>query len=245
MNSSMEEVRGLDSQDDSGKPWVFPLDTDPETLPELDGINRFPEEIPIKPGFRPFRFIGVWGMKLMGWRAMGILPERKKFVAILIPHTSSMDFIIALWIFLLFRVETRYMIKAEVFKFGFGRFLRWTGAIPIVRSKAHGHVESAIEAFKNAGDRVILAIAPEGTRSPTPSLKKGFYYIAHGADVPILLITMHYDKKIVHFGPTIRSDRPWEEVDADIEAFAQNVSGRERGYLDRVEKGWIHQRKKD
>lgn len=232
----------MSAQDDSGKPWVYPLDTDPETLEPLDGINRFPKEIPIKPGFRPFRFIGVWGMKLMGWRALGTLPEREKFMAILIPHTSSMDFLIAVWIFLLFRVDMRYMIKAEVFKFGFGRFLRWTGAIPIVRTAAHGHVEAAIVAFRNAGDRVILGIAPEGTRAPTPKLKKGFYYIAKGADVPILLVTMHYDKKIVQFGPTIRSDRSWEEVEADIEAFAGHVAGRDRGYLDRVEKGWVQQR---
>lgn len=232
----------MSAQDDSGKPWVYPLDTDPETLEPLDGINRFPKEIPIKPGFRPFRFIGVWGMKLMGWRALGTLPEREKFMVILIPHTSSMDFLIAVWIFLLFRVDMRYMIKAEVFKFGFGRFLRWTGAIPIVRTAAHGHVEAAIVAFRNAGDRVILGIAPEGTRAPTPKLKKGFYYIAKGADVPILLVTMHYDKKIVQFGPTIRSDRSWEEVEADIEAFAGHVAGRDRGYLDRVEKGWVQQR---
>ncbi|MGB1156680.1 MAG: 1-acyl-sn-glycerol-3-phosphate acyltransferase [Alphaproteobacteria bacterium] len=233
----------MSSQDDSGKPWAFPLDTDPETLEPLDGINRFPDEISIKPGFRPFRFIGVLGMRAMGWRALGTLPERPKFVAILMPHTSNVDFIIAVWIFLLFRVDMRYMIKADVFKFGFGRFLRWTGAIPIVRTKSHGHVDAAIEAFKNAGDRVILAIAPEGTRSPTPTLKKGFYHIAHGADVPIYLVTMHYDKRIVQFGPMIRSDRPWEEVEADIETFAGSVQGRTRGYLDRVENGWIHRRK--
>jgi len=135
------------------------------------------------------------------------------------------------------------MIKAEVFKFGFGHFLRWTGAIPIVRTKAHGHVEAAILAFRNAGDRVILGIAPEGTRKPTPQLKKGFHYIAKGAGVPILLVTMHYDKKLVQFGPTIRSDRSWEEVEADIETYAGNVAGRERGYLDRVEKGWVQQQK--
>ena len=240
----MEEDEPLSSQDDNGKPWVFPLDADPEAMEELDGINRFPKEIPIKPGFRPFRFIGVWGLKLMGWRAVGTLPERQKFMVILIPHTSSMDFLLAVWMFLLFRVDMRYMIKAEVFKFGFGRILRWTGAIPIARKKSHGHVDAAIEAFRAAGDRVILGIAPEGTRSPTPKLKKGFYHIAKGADVPILLVTMHYDKKLVQFGPSIRSDRPWEEVEADLEVFAGNVAGRERGYLDRVEKGWVQSRKK-
>ena len=36
----------------------------------------------------------------------------------------------------------KYMIKGDVFKYGFGAFLRWTGAIPIERTAAHGQVES-------------------------------------------------------------------------------------------------------
>ncbi len=234
----------MSAQDDTGKPWVFPLDTDPETLEPLDGINRFPAIIPIKRGFRPFRFIGVWGLRLMGWRVLGTLPDRGKFVAILMPHTSNVDFILAVWIFFLFRVDMKYMIKGDVFKYGFGAFLRWTGAIPIERTAAHGQVESAVKAFRDAGDRAILGLTPEGTRSPTPVLKKGFYHIAKGADVPLLLVTMHYDKKIIQFGPTIRSDRDWEEVVDDIETFCGQVQGRTRGYLDRVENGWIHRRKR-
>ncbi|MEC8274306.1 MAG: 1-acyl-sn-glycerol-3-phosphate acyltransferase, partial [Pseudomonadota bacterium] len=153
----------MSAQDDTGKPWVFPLDTDPETLEPLDGINRFPAIIPIKRGFRPFRFIGVWGLRLMGWRVLGTLPDRGKFVAILMPHTSNVDFILAVWIFFLFRVDMKYMIKGDVFKYGFGAFLRWTGAIPIERTAAHGQVESAVKAFRDAGDRAILGLTPEGT----------------------------------------------------------------------------------
>ena len=55
---------------------------------------------------------------------------------------------------------------------------------------------------------------------------------------------MHYDKKIIQFGPTIRSDRDWEEVVDDIETFCGRVQGLTRGYLDRVENGWIHRRKR-
>ena len=51
-------------------------------------------------------------------------------------------------------------------------------------------------------------------------------------------------KKISQFGPTIRSDRDWEEVVDDIETFCGQVQGRTRGYLDRVENGWIHHRKR-
>ena len=237
-------MTGVSRQDDTGKPWVYPINTDPETLPEIDGITNFPPSIPIKRSFRPFRFIGVWGMKLMGWRAKGYLPDRSKFVAILVPHTSNVDFILAVWIFFLFRVDARYMIKADVFKFGFGAFLRWTGAIPIHRSSAHGQVESAVEAFKNAGDHALLGLTPEGTRSPTTKLKKGFYYIAKGADVPIMLVTFHYDKKIIQFGPTIRSDRTWEEIEADLYEYGKDVRGRTRGYLDNVDNAWVKQKKK-
>ena len=99
----------MSAQDDTGKPWVFPLDTDPETLEPLDGINRFPATIPIKRAFRPLRFVGVWGLRLMGWRSLGTLPDRGKFVVILMPHTSNVDFILAVWIFFLFRVDLKYI----------------------------------------------------------------------------------------------------------------------------------------
>ena len=40
-----------------------------------------------------------------------------------------------------------------------------------------------------------LGITPEGTRKPMKEWKKGFYFIAMNANVPILLIGLDYGKK--------------------------------------------------
>ena len=80
-------------QDDTGSPGSF-LDTDPETPELLDGTNRFPATIH-QARLPPLRFVGVWGMRLMGWRSLGTLFDRGKLVVILMPHTSNVDFILA------------------------------------------------------------------------------------------------------------------------------------------------------
>lgn len=44
-------------------------------------------------------------------------------------------------------------------------------------------------------ERLQLAITPEGTRKPVKEWKKGFYFIALKANVPILLIGLDYGKR--------------------------------------------------
>jgi 1-acyl-sn-glycerol-3-phosphate acyltransferase len=44
-------------------------------------------------------------------------------------------------------------------------------------------------------DRMILVIAPEGTRSQTPYWKSGFYWVARAANVPIALGYLDYARR--------------------------------------------------
>ena len=48
-------------------------------------------------------------------------------------------------------------------------------------------------------DKFILAIAPEGTRKKVEQWKSGFYRIATGADVSILMACFDYKNKIVSY----------------------------------------------
>jgi 1-acyl-sn-glycerol-3-phosphate acyltransferase len=56
-------------------------------------------------------------------------------------------------------------------------------------------------------------VPPEGTRSNTRYWKTGFYYIALGAQVPIVLAYMDYKKKISGLGPVFQ---PTGNIDADM-----------------------------
>ena len=50
-------------------------------------------------------------------------------------------------------------------------------------------------------EEMIVAVPAEGTRSWVEKWKTGFYHIAKGADVPLLLGFIDYQKKELGFGP--------------------------------------------
>ena len=58
------------------------------------------------------------------------------------------------------------------------------------------------ELFKNS-EKLNLVLSPEGTRRPVADWKRGFYYIAKKAGVPILPLVLDYAKKEVIIKPLI------------------------------------------
>ena len=87
-------------------------------------------------------------------------------------------------------------------------------------------VAASVEAIKAADGPLQLIVPPEGTRSGTRFWKTGFYYIALGAQVPIVMAYMDYEKKVSGLGPVFL---PTGDVDADmatIKAFYAPFKGR-------------------
>ena len=58
-----------------------------------------------------------------------------------------------------------------------------------------------------------LCITPEGTRSLNPDWKKGFYFIAAKAEIPILLYGLDYERKLIECTQVIR---PTGNLDEDM-----------------------------
>ena len=58
----------------------------------------------------------------------------------------------------------------------------------------------AVDLFHHR-ERLALVIAPEGTRQKTTYWKTGFYYIAQGAGVPIVLGYVDFSRKRAGIGP--------------------------------------------
>ncbi len=134
-------------------------------------------------------------IKLAGWRVEGEVPDLKKYLIVVAPHTSNWDFPIGV----LFRKFTpnfnpKYLAKKELFVFPFGYFFRWLGGYPVERSKNTNFVDSIVEAY-NTNDSFITTITPEGTRSFSPEWKTGFYYIARQAEVPVVRVAIDYSTK--------------------------------------------------
>ena len=150
-------------------------------------------------------------MSMSGWRIEVDLPNLPKFVLIGAPHTSNWDFIIAMATLFALGIKISWMGKHTIFRWPFIGILEWLGGVPIDRTvQSGGSVNQIIEAFNNH-DKFVIGILPEGTRAKVSKWKSGFYHIARGAKVPIVLVRFDYDQKVMGVGPTI-------ELSGDITA---------------------------
>lgn len=145
------------------------------------------------------RLISNTLMWIAGWRVEGKLPDLPKYLIIGAPHTSNWDFLLFLGVIFRLKANVKYMGKAELFRSPLGWFFYWCGGIPVDRKKSTGLVEQMVEAC-NKSERFILTIAPEGTRHGVKEWKRGFYHIAKGAGIPLVMAKVDSKKKAMLVG---------------------------------------------
>jgi 1-acyl-sn-glycerol-3-phosphate acyltransferase len=166
-------------------------------------------------------------LKLTGWKVEGALPPgAAKSVFIAAPHTSNLDLPYTLMVAFALRLNPYWMGKQSIFKAPFGGIMRWLGGIPVNREQSNNLVAASAEAIRAANGPLQLIVPPEGTRSKTRYWKTGFYYIALGAQVPIVLAYMDYSTKRSGLGPLFK---PTGDVHADmatIKAFYAPFKGK-------------------
>jgi 1-acyl-sn-glycerol-3-phosphate acyltransferase len=155
----------------------------------------------------------------------GQMPDIPKCVMIAAPHTSNWDMVIMLFFAFAFSTKLYFMIKDAVFRWPFGPFFRWLGGIPIDRTKPNGVVGQSIEAFQN-NERLVMVVPPSGTRARVMYWKTGFYHIAKGAGVPIVLGFLDYGRKRGGVGPTIMPTGDIESDMNEIRAFYSGITAK-------------------
>lgn len=145
-------------------------------------------------GFK--HFIGKIGLKVGGWHDVYNVPaDLGNAVCIVAPHTAIADFFVGMCFYWYHGIPFKFMIKAEFFKSRLvSSALYKIGAIRVDRGKKNHLVEQMIELFHQSHDTHLI-ICPEGTRKKVNHWKKGFYLIAEGANVPILLGFIDYKKR--------------------------------------------------
>ena len=160
------------------------------------------------------QWLGRTVLKLMGWRIEGELPKLDKFVAIGAHHTSNWDFVIFIAVKFVLRLNARWFGKHSIFRWPFGRLMRAWGGVAIRRDQTFNTVDQAIAAFEQHRE-FILVLSPEGTRKKVERWRMGFYHIAKGAGVPIVLGALDYQNRRVVIGPSVY---PTEDEQADLKA---------------------------
>jgi len=145
------------------------------------------------------RSIGRIALSLTGWGFEGELPNLSRFVLIVAPHTSNWDFPLGVAGIFALGARVSFLGKHPLFKWPLGIPMRWLGGIPVDRSVRRDRVAESVDAFKE-NEKLILVVAPEGTRQYVAEWKTGFYYVAHRAGVPIVPVAFDYEQKVIRIG---------------------------------------------
>ena len=83
------------------------------------------------------RWLARFFLKCNGWQVQGERPDIPKYVMIAAPHTSNWDFIFALAISMVYRIDVLIMMKDAWFFWPLGPVFRWLGAMPVDRRKSN------------------------------------------------------------------------------------------------------------
>ncbi len=133
-------------------------------------------------------------LRMAGWKVGSVCEDVPKCVICVAPHTSNWDFVVGKLLYTSLGRNASFLIKKEWFVFPFNLFFSWIGGVPVDRKK-HTSVTDQIIAMFGTRERFQIAVTPEGTRRRAETWKRGFYYIALGAKVPIMIAYFDYAKK--------------------------------------------------
>jgi len=177
-----------------------------------------------RQGNRMTRALGRRMLRLLRWRIEGQIPNREKILAIAAPHTTGWDFGIALVALLALGIRVSWMGADWVVRLP---LMRAIGGVSVSRGTRSGMVPQIVAKFTE-NRRFALGLSPEGSRKKVTPWKTGFYHIATGANVPILLIALDQKYKRIEIGPLIQ---PTGNYEADMELLIKPFFA---GFIDQV-----------
>ena len=163
--------------------------------------------------------------KCMGWKTNVTEPHPDKYIICLAPHTSNWDFLIGQLYSVSIGMNSNFLMKKEWFLGPLGPIFRYLGGIPVWRSKHSSMTDNLAETAKRE-KTFRLCITPEGTRSANPDWKKGFYFIAQKAEIPILLYGVDYERHLIQCTKTIIPDGDVERQMREIKLYYKDFKGR-------------------
>ncbi|MBO4802524.1 MAG: 1-acyl-sn-glycerol-3-phosphate acyltransferase [Bacteroidaceae bacterium] len=171
------------------------------------------------------RFCRFLLYRLMGWRADITVEHPKKYIIALAPHTSNWDFLMGQLYSRAEGFRVQFMMKKEWFFWPLGSMFRTMGGIPVERSRRTSLTDQLAQQARES-ETFSLCITPEGTRKAVSEWKRGFYFIAQKADLPILLYGLDYAQKRIVCTKSIIPNGNIEEQMAEIRAYFRPFRGK-------------------
>lgn len=161
--------------------------------------------------------------KVLGWTINGDFPNLNKSVVIFAPHTSYWDALYGKLYFMQSGVNYKFLSKKEFFKFPIKYLFIAFGSIPVYKSNRY--VNQIVEYFANSKELHII-LSPEGQLHKTAHWKKGFYYMAERANVPIVVGYIDYKNKEVGIKGVIGDAYDMKETMGQIAAMYKDVNAK-------------------
>lgn len=161
----------------------------------------------------------------MGWTKDITVAHPDKYIICLAPHTSNWDFILGQLYSRAEGLRINYLMKKEWFFWPLGPIFRKTGGIPVYRDKKTSMTDNLAETAKRS-ESFRLCITPEGTRSRNPDWRKGFYFIALKAGLPILLYGLDFDRKLIQCTKCIMPTGDVEKEMQEIKQYFADYKGK-------------------
>ncbi len=156
-------------------------------------------------------------LRLFGWKVVATVPDFPKSVICVAPHTSNWDFILGKLAYTALGRQAGFLMKKEWFFFPLGYLFRWMGGVPVSRDRRTDLVEQLAEKYRSS-ERFSIAVTPEATRKRNANWKRGFYYIAQAANVPIVLAFIDYKDKRIGLEKVFT---PTGDIDADMRSIKE------------------------
>ena len=161
----------------------------------------------------------------LGFREEVTIPLPGKYILALAPHTSNWDFVLGRLYSNAVGLKCNFLMKKEWFFWPLGVLMRRMGGVPVYRSRQMGSTDllakKAIEA-----DEFRLCITPEGTRKPNSEWKRGFYYIALKANIPIVLYGLDYERRLIKCTKMVVPTGDIEKDMQEIKEYFREFKGR-------------------
>ena len=161
----------------------------------------------------------------MKWTVEVTQPHPDKYIICLAPHTSNWDFFIGHLYNNAEGLKSNFLMKKEWFFWPLGPLFRSMGGIPVYRQKRTSMTDAMAETARQASV-FHLCITPEGTRSRVEEWKKGFYFIALKAELPILLYGVDYEKRLIRCTKTIIPNGDLEGQMREIKLYYKDFNGK-------------------
>ena len=161
----------------------------------------------------------------MGWTKDITVDHPDKYIICLAPHTSNWDFFIGELFSMSEDLKANFLMKKEWFVGPLKPILKSMGGIPVWRSKKTRMTDQLAE-MAIQSKTFHLCVTPEGTRSYNTEWKRGFYYIALKAKIPIMLYGVDYKKKKIQCTKSIIPSGDIENEMNEIKLYFKDFQGK-------------------